>query len=233
MKLLAIETSTDACSVGLSVDGQDLLDHRVVEQQHGELVLPMIDALMAEAGLVPAQLDGLVFGRGPGSFTGVRIGVAVTQGIALGADVGVVGISTLQSLAQGCSRVFGDTHVAASLDARMDELYLATFAVDESALMQAASAERVLAPAAIPGWLACTEWHWAGSGVDRYAGLMGEQWGVDRARMRCGRWPEARDLLTLGRVEAIAGRLLPPERAAPVYLRDKVAQTTAERAAPG
>ena len=101
MILLALDTSTDACSVALRVDDQLFIDHRVVAQQHGSLVLPMVDALMSQAGLQASQLDALIYGRGPGSFTGVRIGVACAQGIALGADIGVVGVSTLQSIAQG------------------------------------------------------------------------------------------------------------------------------------
>ena len=117
MNLLAIETSTDACSVALLSDSNILVDHRIAAQQHGSLVIPMIDAIMAEAQLRPTQLDGVVFGRGPGSFTGVRIGVALAQGIALGADIGVVGISTLHSVAQGAFRVHGEQKVAVCLDA--------------------------------------------------------------------------------------------------------------------
>ncbi len=231
MKLLAIETSTDACSVGLSIDGNLLLDHRMAAQQHGALVLPMVDALMAEAGLAPAQLDGVVFGRGPGSFTGVRIGVAVTQGIALGAGVGVVGISTLQSVAQGCYRVHGDEHVAVCLDARMDEVYFSAYQRDEAGLMQAVMKERVLPPADMPRLPTDQNWYWAGTGAERYAELLGDVFDVGAGAIRPDCWPNAEDLLTLGEAVARSGGLLPPEEAAPVYLRDKVAQTTAERAA--
>ena len=231
MKLLAIETSTEACSVGLSIDGNLLLDHRMVAQKHGALVLPMIDALMAEAGLAPAQLDGVVFGRGPGSFTGVRIGVAVTQGIALGAGVGVVGISTLQSVAQGCFRVHGDEQVAVCLDARMDEVYFSAYQLDEAGLMQAVMEERVLPPADMPALPTDKNWYWAGTGAERYAELLGSEFDVAEGVIRPDCWPHAQDLLTLGEVVARSGGLLPPEEAAPVYLRDKVAQTTAEQAA--
>lgn len=231
MKLLAIETSTDVCSVGLSIDGELLLDHRMAAQQHGVLVLPMVDALMAKAGLAPKQLDGVVFGRGPGSFTGVRIGVAVTQGIALGAGVGVVGISTLQSVAQGCYRMHGDAQVAVCLDARMDEVYFSAFELDAAGLMQAVMEERVLPPAAMARMATDSDWHWAGTGAERYTQLLGDVFDVGADAIRPDCWPNAQDLLTIGEAVALAGGLLPPEEAVPVYLRDKVAQTTAERAA--
>lgn len=229
MNLLAIETSTDACSVGLSVDGELLLDHRIASQQHGALVLPMVDALLARAGIVPAQLDGVVFGRGPGSFTGVRIGVAVTQGIALGADAGVFGVSTLQSVAQGCHRVHGETHVAVSLDARMDEVYFAAFVCDDAGLMQPLGEEMVVPPAQVPALPDDSRWCWAGSGAERYREQVLSM--TPEATIHDDCWPMAQDLLTLGMPSAVSGGMLPAEQAAPVYLRDKVAQTTAERAA--
>lgn len=229
MNLLAIETSTDACSIALSV-GDDLLqDHRIAAQKQATLVLPMADALLAQAGLTPQQLDGVVFGRGPGSFTGVRIGVAVSQGIALGAGVGVAGISTLQSVAQGCHRVHGDRHLAVSLDARMDEIYLAGFALDDSGLMQAVSEEVVTAPEAMQSLPDQCRQVWAGSGAERYAPLLAEQLSGACVRAECR--PMAQDLLTLGHARILSDGLLPAEQAMPVYLRDKVAQTTAEREA--
>lgn len=229
MILLAIETSTDACSVGLSVRGELLLDHRMAAQQHGALLLPMIDELMASAALVPAQLDGVVFGRGPGSFTGVRIAVAATQGIALGAGAGVIGLSTLQSVAQGCYRKHGETRVAVSLDARMDEVYYAAFERDDSGLMQPVCEECVVAPDQLPGLPDDGHWCWAGSGAERYRDRVLAT--TSEAVIHDDCWPMAQDLLTLGMPRALAGELLSAEQAAPVYLRDKVAQTTAERAA--
>lgn len=229
MKLLAIDTSTEACSVGLAIDGDLLLDHRMAAQKHGALVLSMADALLAEAGLPPHQLDGVIYGRGPGSFTGVRIGVAVTQGIALGADIGVIGISTLQSVAQGCLRQHGDTRVAVSLDARMDEVYFACYDQDDAGLMQLIGEEGVMPPPQSLALAGTDRGIWTGSGAERYAELL--QSSLPEALIRPDGWPMAQDLLTLGRVRAEAGELAPAETAMPVYLRDKVAQTTAERQA--
>ena len=250
MNLLAIDTCTDACSVGLLTHGRLLLDHRIARQQHAALVLPMVDGLMQQAGLLPQQLDGLVFGRGPGSFTGVRIGIAVSQGIALGCDIGVVGISTLRSIAQGCFRQYGDTHVAVSVDARMDEVYLGAFIVDAAGHMQPVLDECLLSPSDLPSLAtlpaarlasqaaalstaqsaAMPSWHWAGSGAERYAGILTPPMKVDDALIRRHCLPNAADLLTLGEQQVRQGKLLPAEEALPVYLRDKVALTTAEQA---
>ena len=108
MKILAFDTSTDACSIALGVGGECLVDHAVVPREHAQRLLPTIRRLLAEAQLSPGQLDALVYGRGPGSFTGVRIAVSAAQGFAWGADIGTLGISTLASIAQGCLREHGD-----------------------------------------------------------------------------------------------------------------------------
>ncbi len=226
MKLLAIDTSTDACSVGLMIDDQVHVDHRVVPQQHSALVLPMVDALLASAGLDVGMLDALVYGRGPGSFTGVRIGVASAQGIALGADIGVIGISTLHSIAQGCYRQYAAEQIAVSVDARMDEVYFCEYQLDEKQIMQAVSNEQIVPPAAVAAKLSA---YWAGSGAERYAQQLQRSLGVDALHIHQGCLPHATDLLTLGAVEYGLNNAQAAEQAAPVYLRNKVAFTTAER----
>jgi len=100
LKLLAVETSTEACSAALYIDGEIREKFELAPREHTKLILPMIDELMAEAQLKPQQLDALAFSRGPGSFTGVRIATGVTQGIALGADLPVVPVSTLAAISQ-------------------------------------------------------------------------------------------------------------------------------------
>ncbi len=229
MNLLAIETSTDACSVALLSDSNVLVDHRVAAQQHGALVIPMVDAIMAKAQLRPSQLDGLVFGRGPGSFTGVRIGVALAQGIALGADIGVVGISTLHSVAQGAFRVHGEKKVAVCLDARMKEVYLATFELDDSQLMLPSGEEYVCPPEDIVRHVSKDKWCWVGNGADCYAEHLFEDFAVSAHAIRGEQGPNAQDHLALAQPLIKSGKLLAPEDAMPVYLRNKVAQTTAER----
>ena len=226
MKLLAIETSTDACSVALMIGNQVLSDHRVEKQKHGALLLPMVDALMAQAGIRAAELDALVYGCGPGSFTGVRIGVASAQGIALGADIGVVGISTLQSIAQGCYREYKEEGVAVSVDARMNEVYFCQYVLDEHKLMQAVVDEQLLSPHALEAMgVSC----WAGTGAKQYEHMIVGETGTPGIRIHGDQLPSALDHLTLAKPAVLAGELQPAELASPVYLRNKVALTTAER----
>lgn len=229
MKLLAIETSTEACSVGLMIDGHIETRHRLAPQQHGVLVLPMIDELMSDAGIAPAQLDAVAYGRGPGSFTGVRIGVALTQGIALGADLGVIGISTLHSMAQSVHRTHDDNHIAVSLDARMDEVYFAAFTADEAGIVLSVVEECICPPESVPLLERTQPWVWCGSGAERYADKIPDVNESQGAIVRMDVWPHAHDMLVLAAPLYAANKITSPEQAMPVYLRDKVAETTAER----
>ena len=149
MKFLALDTSTEACSVALALDGQILALDEVCPQQHSKRILPMVQQLLADAGISLHQLDGIIFGRGPGSFTGVRIGVSVAQGLALGADLPVFGVSTLAAMAQAAVQQ-NATEVIAAIDARMAEVYIAAFTLDEAGLMQAITPEIAAKPAALP-----------------------------------------------------------------------------------
>lgn len=149
MKFLALDTSTEACSVALALDGQILALDEVCPQQHSKRILPMVQQLLADAGVSLYQLDGIIFGRGPGSFTGVRIGVSVAQGLAFGADLPVFGVSTLAAMAQAAVQQ-NATEVIAAIDARMAEVYIAAYALDEAGLMQAITPEIAAKPAAFP-----------------------------------------------------------------------------------
>ena len=117
-KLLALDTSTEACSAALQLGSEILTLDEVCPQQHSKRILPMVQQLLSNAGVSLAQLDGIVFGRGPGSFTGVRIGVGVTQGLAFGADIPVYGVSTLAAMAQAARRLYNAEQVVAAIDAR-------------------------------------------------------------------------------------------------------------------
>ena len=229
MKILALETSTDACSVGLQVDADTYVDHQIASQQHAGLLLPMVDALMQKAGLQPQELDAIAFGQGPGSFTGVRIATAVAQGIALGANCPLVGVSSLQAIAQGCLREFGDERVGVALDARMQEVYWGLFQQDAKGLMQALGEELVGPASGIP-----TDAIFdviAGAGAERYRDELPANISSATLVFREGRWPMALDLLALAEPRVLAGETIAPAEAMPVYLRNKVALTEAERAA--
>ncbi|NNJ83882.1 MAG: tRNA (adenosine(37)-N6)-threonylcarbamoyltransferase complex dimerization subunit type 1 TsaB, partial [Gammaproteobacteria bacterium] len=130
MKILAIDTATDACSVSLHMDGQYRDSHEIAPRKHAEILLPRIEALLSAAALSPRDLDALAFGRGPGAFTGVRIATGVIQGLAFGADLPVVPISSLHALAQGAWRERGEKNILAAFDARMGEVYWGAYQLD-------------------------------------------------------------------------------------------------------
>lgn len=233
MRLLAIDTATEACSVALIADGRVHARWQELERGHSDRILPMVQEVLAEAGLALADLqalDALAFGRGPGAFTGVRLAASVAQGLALGAGLGVVPVSNLLALAQGALDADpGRVRVLACADARMGELYWGAFERDRDGLAVAAGDERVALPAnvALPaGWAARTV-AGVGRGFRAYPAL-GPLAGT-LAAVLPDALPDARAIARLAVPCVAAGRVLPPEEALPVYLRDDVAKTLAEQ----
>lgn len=223
MKLLAIETATEACSAALYIDGEIGLRYQVKPRGHSELILGMLDALLAEAGLLPSQLDAMAFGRGPGSFTGVRIATGVVQGAAFGADLPVVPVSTLAALAQRAFREHGERRLLPAYDARMQELYWAAYEVDSQGLVQPVEPERVARVEVIPR-PAGIGWYGVGSGWAAYGEQMLMRFGDGVVKgfdpdMLCS----AFDVALLGVAGFERGESVMPEAALPIYLRDKVA----------
>ena len=233
MKLLALDTSTDACSVALECDGEVLIDHRMAPQKHAQILLPMIDALLATAGLKTTDLDGIAFGCGPGSFTGVRIAAATAQGIAFGADIGVIPVSSLQALAQGAVREHGASHALAAFDARMGEVYWGAYAMDDGGVVQALQEDCVCPPdsVAMPVDIGVSNWCLLGSGADQYGDALIATLG-DHVQLQriADAWPNAQDVLTVAMPVASSGKFLPAAEALPVYLRNRVALTEKQRA---
>jgi len=221
MKLLAIETATEACSAALYLDGEVRELYEFAPRQHTRLLLDMVDRLMGEAGLSPVRLDALAFGRGPGAFTGVRIATGVAQGIAYGADLPVVPVSTLAALAQGGFREFGWTRVAAAIDARMNEVYWAAYGANDAGLMVAHSDE-VVCPAERVPLLDGERWHGIGSGWQSYAEALKRQQ-QERVLDWQGEYlPHAQDVAMLAADAFAKGRAVSAGEAQPVYLRDQV-----------
>ncbi len=194
--ILAIETATDACSVALLIKDQIFHRYELSSQGHTHLILAMLQSVMGEAGIHLEAVDALSFGRGPGSFTGVRIAASVIQGLSLGVQKPIIPVSTLRALAQQVYRVDGATHVLAQLDARMQEHYWGLFTVDEQGIMQPFSEERV-SPAA---------------DIVLPAGV----WTSTLAL------PDAQDVATIAATEYIIGRTMSAEEALPIYIRDNV-----------
>ena len=228
MKLLAFETATEACSVAVYVDGRVLERHELAPRRHAELALPWAETLLAEAGLAKAQLDAIAVGRGPGAFTGVRLAVALAQGIALALDRPVLPVSTLAVLAAGAPAAAGDRIVAA-IDARMGEVYLGAFdrgGGEPRALMP----ERVVGPvdAALPEG---TGGGGVGTGFDAGEGALRTRMGAALAGADAAALPRAGDVARLGALALGRGEGLAPERLEPAYLRDNVALTSREQQA--
>ena len=223
MRVLAFETSTEACSVALWVDGELRESFAIAPQRHAELVLPMAEALLAEAGLTARGLDGLAFGRGPGSFTGVRIAAGVVQGIAFAIDLPVAPVSTLQALAQGAGRESGAQAVLAALDARMGEVYWGAYRRGPDGLMSALLADRLSRPEAVtlPAG-AGADWLGAGSAWAAYRESLAVAVGASVGTSEADRYPRAQDVATLGADLLQRGGGVAPEQALPVYLRDRV-----------
>lgn len=218
MILLALETATDACSAALLVDDQVRERFQLAPRGHTALILPMIDELLAEAGIGIGQVDALAFGRGPGAFTGVRIAVGVVQGIAFAADLPVVPVSTLAALAQG----YAAERVLVALDARMDEVYWAAYERTPAGLMTVCGEECVVPPGQAPLPVA-GDWCGVGSGWASYGEAL-RQHAAGRVRV----WdehglPHARDVARLGAAGYRQGQAVSADQALPVYLRDKVA----------
>jgi tRNA threonylcarbamoyladenosine biosynthesis protein TsaB len=224
VRLLALDTATECCSAALLVQDRLLTREEELARGHAERILPMIDALLAEARVGLQELDGIAFGRGPGSFNGVRLAASITQGLAFGAGLGVVPVSDLRALAQ---RLFdeegGMTRVLVCNDARMQEVYWASFERGADGLARELSAERVGPPGSVclpPAWPDA-------AGLGRGFAVHPALRGLAGVRLSEG-WdrllPRAAEVARLAAAELAAGRLLGPEAAVPVYLRDDVAR---------
>jgi tRNA threonylcarbamoyladenosine biosynthesis protein TsaB len=223
MKLLAIDTATEACSAALLIDG-DIRERSVLApREHARLILPMIESLLDEADLPLASLDALAFGRGPGSFTGLRIAAGVVQGLALGAALPVVAVSDLAALAAGAMRRHGWPAVLAALDARMGEVYWAGYLRDEAGLPVAATGEAVSPPLAVRADPE-RDWCGAGPGWAAHGPTLAAALGRDVPRDG-GCLPQASEVARLAARDFARGAAVAADQALPVYLRDRVAWT--------
>jgi tRNA threonylcarbamoyladenosine biosynthesis protein TsaB len=219
MKLLAIETATESCSVALAIDGQVRARSALEPRAHAGLLLPWVGELLAEGGIALGGLDALVFSRGPGSFTSLRIGIGVTQGLAWGAGIGVVPVSSLHCAAQVAAGE-GVSSAIVALDARMNEVYCGTFQLDAQRVMQPAGTERVCAPGRVTK-LESSGWSGVGNGFGRYPQLSDFSGKLDS--VHADTWPDAAAMVPLAEHWLQTHEPLPARLAQPVYLRDKVA----------
>lgn len=220
LKILAVDTATEACSAALLVGEQVFARYEEAPRDHTRKILPMVQSLLDEAGLALSDLDAIAFGRGPGSFTGVRIGIGVAQGLALGADKPLIGISTLAAMAQGAYRRDGAEQVLAAIDARMNEVYFGHFTLSEG-LMVPQQEECVIEPTLLAEQTHLDgRWHTIGTGFVTYAEVL--QLAEQQVPASAPCLPMAEDMLPLARAAWLAGEAVAVEAASPVYLRDKV-----------
>lgn len=222
-KILAIDTATENCSVALLVGDTIHTRSELAPRDHTKKVLPMVDELLKEAGLTLAELDALAFARGPGSFTGVRICIGIAQGLGFGADLPMIGISTLKAMAQGSYRMNGATRVASAIDARMNEVYWGRFEQQDNGDWQDVDQEQVIPPSILAENLSADgmQWTQAGTGWEAYVDTMNTL-AIDTTASEV-KYPQAQDIAFLATFELERGNTVPAEEASPVYLRDTVA----------
>jgi len=223
MRILALETSTEYCSVALWQDGNVVNRCELVGQRHSELLIGILDSLLHEAGVKISELNGIAFGAGPGSFTGVRIACGVTQGLALGADLPVVGVCTLQALAQAA----GHDKVIAALDARMGEIYHAVYEKRAGSWVTICEPNLCLPQQApqVPG----SGWFGTGSGFTMYGAVLNNRYAGQISGSDIQAVPQAIAIAEFAAPLFSAGQGMDAAQAMPFYLRDKVALKTSER----
>jgi len=223
MKLLALDASTENCSLALWLDGEVMSRQEIAGQRHSDLLLPMLEALLGDAGISLNALDGIAFGEGPGSFTGLRIGCGVAQGLALGADLPVIGVSTLLALAAAAP---GD-RVIACLDARIGEIYHAVYELKDGAWHTVSEPSLGLAQDAPVvsggGWVG------AGSGFAAYGEALQARYAGQLASIDGSVYPQAREMVKLAAPLFAQGLGRDAALAAPLYIRNKVALKMSER----
>jgi len=223
MKILALDSATEGCSVSLGIGERSIDRYVELERGHAEQLLPMVDSVLSEGGIVLSALDAIAFGRGPGGFTGVRLAASVAQGLAFGAQVGVVPISDLAAVAQRVIQLNSSVRrVLVANDARMKEVYWATFEVDGALTSGeehvSAAAEVQLPPGRGGAWAA------AGRGLLAWPALA-ERCRTAGAELHADLLPRASEVLMLARIAVAAGQILDPAEALPVYVRDRVTQS--------
>ncbi|MCC7328498.1 MAG: tRNA (adenosine(37)-N6)-threonylcarbamoyltransferase complex dimerization subunit type 1 TsaB [Burkholderiales bacterium] len=226
MKLLAFDTSTHWLSVACGSGATWAERAEAAGQAHSQRLLPLIDEVLAECGWRLADLDAIAFGAGPGSFTGVRIACSVAQGLALGADLPLLPVCTLEVLAQAAWRDQHEAHIFACLDARMREVYVAAYCRDGESWTTAA-APAVLPPDAVRLPDDGDPWFGAGDGFAVYPQLASRL----RLRVHDARIvPDARCVAELALPRVAAGEAVDAAQALPIYVRHRIALTAAERA---
>jgi tRNA threonylcarbamoyladenosine biosynthesis protein TsaB len=227
MNILALDTCTEVCSTALLINDQLFTESQVTQRGHSDLLLGMMDKLFAQSASSIESVQALAFGRGPGSFTGVRVGVGVAQGIAFARGIPVIPISTLASVAQRAIEQHNAARVAVAIDARMGEVYAAHFQ-NQNGLAVLLDDEQVCAPDHFRP-LDKRTWFAAGSGWREYEAALTQQFTDQLVDTDSELKPDATTMLTLASKKIEKGGLISAEQALPVYLRNDVAKKKGEQ----
>lgn len=222
--ILALDTSTENCSAALSINGEILVREFVSPREHTKRILPMVDRLLSEAGIKLTDLDALAFGRGPGSFTGVRIGTGIAQGLAFGADLPMLPVSTLAIMAQGAHRLHNATDVLPAIDARMGEIYFAQYQLNDAGIMTLVGNEMVITAAELVANFNQPErdFYTLGTGWETYAEQLA---GLNVSQLTACegiQFPISHDMIAIATADFANGKAVAVEDAMPVYVRDTV-----------
>lgn len=228
MNLLALDTSTEYLSLAIVKGSETFTFDVLAGQTHSQIILPQIQALLETAGLQLKDLQGIAFGAGPGSFTGVRIAAGVAQGLGFGANLPVVAVCTLMALAEAS----GASKVIACLDARMGEVYHAVYEKTTTEKIaeewQAVIEPGLYKPDAVPA-VQGADWVGAGSGWQTYGEQLSGIYAEQLASMQPALLPSACAILQLAQPIFARGEAKPAHDAMPIYIRNRVALKTAER----
>ena len=223
LTILSLDSSTEACSVALLAENETVHQRfMLAPREHTQKILPTINEVVKEAGLALSDIDAIIYGQGPGSFTGVRIGISIAQGLAFGLDIKMVGVSTLQAMAQQALDSNGSESVYAAIDARMGEVYFAHYK-NENGLMVLAGKEVVIKPEDLITSIVKTD-------IIKDSELVGTGWEaylfLQEYFANCTLsdiiYPNAVNMLKSGKTLITKGQAVEPELAVPVYLRDTV-----------
>lgn len=227
MKLLAIETATEACSAAMMVDGELTEQYCLTTNGHTKIILPMIESLLSQANLLPSDFDGLAFGCGPGSFTGVRIATGIAQGIAFALDLRVVPVSNLAAVAQDFFDNSDEELAFVAMDARMNEIYWGVYKRNADGYAELIGTQAVIPASQIK--FPDLSGVGIGTGWKTYQQELSSRLAHRVIRYEADHLPRARAIARLGAEGFKQGLAVAPEQALPVYLRDKVAKKEAER----
>lgn len=227
MNLLALDTSTESCSAAITINGVLYQQQQMAQRGHSTLILGMLDQLFKEAGASISDIHALAFGRGPGSFTGVRIGAGVAQGVAFARELPVIPVSTLAAVAQAAYELTGHPNIAVAMDARMEEIYAASFQVKDGFVALQGEEKVCVAEAFLP--VNTQMWFGAANGWQVYSEELQASFSEQLIGQKADLYPQAATILKLAEQVHARGESVSAEHALPVYLRNNVAKKKAQQ----